>query len=278
MKRFSMKKSVPMMMAAATALSLAASASANITLQATQVTLTNATLVANGWVGYRLALVADGTASTGVQSFDFKNPVAGFTSTTVAPIGISGPILQSWVQDTSADDGSTVLTPTPTGAVPTTATTSKTDSYWSNFAAALQFSAIDNPSEDNNGVTVASNLISGYTGSPITDIPAVPDNGNGTAVNGTQNGAGSTMTISGAIKANVPVSINIAFVIVPANLVNGSKGNQVTVYGVALDPVNGEFVIDTVLNPAATGPATPEPASIGLLGMGVAGLLVRRKR
>jgi hypothetical protein len=277
MKRFSMKKSVPMMMAAATTLALAASASANITLQATQVTLTNATLVANGWVGYRIALIADGTTSTGVQSFDFTNAVSGFTSTSVAKIGISGPLLQSWVVDTSNDDGTAIETPTPTNKVPTTATSNVTDSFWTTFTGAQNFSPGDPPVEDSNLANVASNLVSGYIGSPLADTPAIADVANQNFANGVDNGVGSTLTYSGAIKATASISLTLAFVIVPANLVNGKAANQVQIYGVALDPAGGTFVINSILNPAGTAPV-PEPASIGLLGMGVAGLLVRRKR
>jgi len=255
-----------MIMAAATALSLAAQASASFTLTVTPVALTNATLLSNGWSGYRLTLVADGSASTGVNSMDFTNHVTGFTDG--GSVGITGPVHQAWVLDVSSGDHVDDL-PTPLGftttattpAIPTGASSALFDSFWNSKVPANTsgYAYGNDAAEDNTG-----------NGSPLADQPA--DVGGGT--NGIDFGVGNLMTEAVAIKVGngqvAPLTYNLAFVIAKPG------ANNVSIRGVVLDPQGNQFTISSIINPGAV--LTPEPASLGLLGVAGIGLLARRRK
>jgi hypothetical protein len=290
MKRFSMKKSTPAILAAAVAAIFAAEAKASISLQVTPVPLTGTdgtALTANGWEALKLTFVADGTQSGGVVAWDFAEAVTGLTSTSVLPIGISGPIYQTWDDSTTptplstkTNHGTVGSTTNPPGSLPQpSAGSSITDSFFAVYPSGYSESDGTGANEDNNLVvnTSANNLVTGNYGfSPIQDVSDDGSNGNG---------VGSTMTWAGAIKPNsastsstvlktAPISLDWAYVIVP---INANGKNNVTIYGTVGDDKNSTFVIDQVLNPGAVSTTTPEPASVGLVAVGVMGLLARRR-
>jgi len=290
-----MKKSIPMILAAATAMTFAVHAQATITVH-TQVIPLNpanadtATLAANGWEALKVYLVADGSAqgSTGVVSWDFAEAVSGFTSTSVGTPGISGPMLQVWTDtaDSTPQSSTTgTITAAPGGLPQSTTQTSaagKIDSFFAKYPAGYAFTDGTSPNEDNNfALTSTNNLISdNYQAAPAA---LAGDLGNGDG-NGNSVGVGSLMTWAGAIKPTAgatsssvlkaaPLSVDLAYIIVP---INADGKNNVTIYGDILDDKGNNFVVNQVLNPGSVS-TTPEPASIGLIGLGAAGLLARRK-
>lgn len=291
MKRFSMKKAIPALMAAAVVSTFAVEqAQATISLVITQIpfssTANSTKLNTNGWMAVKIQLVStvpSGTAP-GITAFDFKNPVSGFTDAPNNPlgitIGITGPTIQSW---TETDDGTGNDTfnvnKTPQGALTSlpnsTTTTNLADSFWANYPASFQFASIDAPSENNNLANVSSNPP--YTGNPIADkIPVDDGSGAGSVLPGFDNGVGSLMTESGAILGTLTATtLDLAFLIVPKNG-SAANGTLVHIFGAAGDSAGADFTINADIN--GGGSATPEPASIGLMGLGVAGLLARRKR
>jgi len=249
-----MKKSIPMILAAATALTLASQANAGITMVSTPVAV-NATLTSAGYSGFRITLIADGVQSAGVNSWDFTNHVTGFTEGGI--VGISGPVHQDWLID--PDDSSRISTPTGVPgvgglppAVPGGVSTAQQDSYWNGRSPTTSgFAVGTNPAEDNT-----------FTGGPVADDAA------------NDFGIGNIMTSAVAIKTgageNAPITFNLAFVIAKVG------AGDVLARGVALDPTGAQFLITGVVNPGTV--LTPEPASIGLLGAAGLSLLARRRK
>lgn len=279
-----------MICGAAVALTGISSAQAVITLQVSVVpwNLSNsnaAVMNANGWEALELTLVADGK-SVGVDAWDFKNPVTGFTDKNhdplAIPVGISGPIHQAW---SVASDGT--ISPTPlapntanAGGVPqSSAATSQVDSFWANYPANYNFITFDPRLEDNN---VSDSPLSSIAPSSVLDTPGI------------DYGVGSSMTESGSFFAvrnpgaagydttihAVPTTVDLAFLVVPKNL---SGGDDVHVFGYVGDSQGGGFVINQIVNPAIPGASgtspdsqtAPEPASVGLMA-GLAAVLLRR--
>lgn len=296
MRHSPFRRAAGLLFASAAFSALTTTASAQISLKVTVIpwNLSNtraATLNANGWEAVSLRLIADTTQSPAISVFDFGDVVRGIDDPANNPngytIGISGPIHQQW---TVADDGSgnetTVTQPTPQSVVTgstgffgfTTTATTRVDSFWAQYPSNIDTLSPLPPKENSNQANIASNAGNNYTGSPLTDTGATYDTDGTPLLSGSDYGVGSLMNWTTGVvfdsppspnPAPHPLSIDIAYLVIPKNL---SGGQEVRIYGVVGDTAGGDFLMNQVINPA------PEPASVAIFGAAGAALAVRKRR
>ena len=224
-------------------------ANATITVSVTQIPLAGTTfygnvLNANGWTSFKITLTADAASQT-VGGVDFATPNGVGSNLSGNNWGIFGTFQQDWIP------GKKGSTPTPTDVIPASNPNDGYDSFWTS-AMNSGFSPVDNPSEDNNSVNVASNPP--YNGSPGAD-DAFDDVG-----------VGTFLKVSGSFTAGQQAVLDVAYIIVPTNL-------PWSIHGVAADgtPQALKFPIDFSY-------PVPEPASLGVLALGGLAFLARRRK
>jgi len=258
----------------------ASSSYAAVTLEATQVAI-DPTLAANGWVGYKLTLVADGTESPSLAGFDFKNPgdPADPTDPVDRPrtdLGIRGQIFQAW---------STTGTIQSTGDDSRAGFTTSDSFFGTNLSNGIKYNW-SNPGYTNRDIADPNSF------GIFANAPSEDNSLTGSPLPNTVDwnyGVGTYMTATGAFYWNQNdsplLSADIAFIIVP-------NDDPITIRGVANDRsgdfpnyVDQKWSIDYVLYQgqlytadAFPGITVPEPASLGVLAIGCLSLLACRRR
>jgi len=251
------------------ALTLAAAGAARANIVASAVNVTNDAvngLVANdgadgqalitaGFQAYVVTLTATGTGNAGmINTIDFKNGTNW---------GIRGTLHQAWDTTSSSTNwvsssnpGTLTNEPTPAGLDQRTSNVVGIGGLDSQILAGLDV-ITDAPAEDNT-----------LAGSVLTNVaPTSKKSGTHyiTSSTGEAYGLGSFLTLSGSdYVADQVGSLQLAYVI--------AKGSF-TVKGEAWDNTDTGSLINSTF-----GATVPEPASLGLLGMGVLGLIARRRK
>jgi len=231
------------------------SAHAGYTLEFLQVDAINPTLTGGGWTGYTVKLVGDGGSD--IQSY---------TST------IDGFLHQAWY----GEDRSSVAQTVTRATIPTAVNSIRDSFFFDNATGTTASSKVmflpTQTYENNNRL----NGIGSYDRSPLTDIEDT-DRGEFYGF-----GVGSFMTASGTYTGLAPTEALMAFIIIPdggywVDTLDGLDDDYVLWNSIQIEVVGSNFVRQSV-SYYYIASSIPEPASLSLLGLGVVGLLARRRR